>query len=181
MLKVVMTNGKLVELKKVLEEIKTLELNNVKFNYVMSKNLKLFSDEVAYFESLVKPSEKFIEYETKRINALKTKYAITDENGQPILENNQFKVKEELLNEFIQYMNELNIEYKEAIEERLKTVNEFEKLMEDEVSESIRNNIVIFKYEIDEDNIPKNLPEGLKQKHLDQLLDYLIKPKNEIC
>jgi uncharacterized protein YeeX (DUF496 family) len=89
-------------------------------------------------QEVIKPSDKFIEFETKRNELLKAAADI-DENGQPKTHVDPFtytqsynipSLKMESVKESIRVLKE---EYKDAIEENIKQQPEIKKLMEDEI------------------------------------------------
>ena len=165
-------------IKKDLDEIKSLDLDDVKFNFVMSKNFKLFTNECIEMDEQIKPSEKYIEYDKKRIGLLKDKYGEKDDKGQLVIYGDptrpQIKINQSLAKEFTKEIEKLREEYKEEIDKRDKIVADFNKMLMEEVPEQFINQIHKFYIVINEDGEPINLPNGLKQKYIDDLTDIIL-------
>jgi hypothetical protein len=166
-------------LRDILEEIKKLDLDDTKFNYIMSKNLKLFQNECTEMDELDKPSQKFLEFDNKRMDMLKNKYAEKDKDNNPIViydnpKRPQIKLDPKLAKEFEEKLNILVEEYKEEIEKRNSKRNEFIKFVTEEIPEKFLEQIFKFTVIIGEDSLPTNLPKGLKQKYIDALNDIIL-------
>ncbi len=141
-----MKNKDIVQLYNNLKELGNLE--GVKFAYFVVKNMKILQSEIAVFEDIIKPSEKYVEYEQKRLDICK-KYAEKDENGNCKIENDKF-VGCENNEEFNKEIQQLNNEYAEVILKRNQQLKEIEQILEEE-----NNNIKLMKIKVED--IPKNI------------------------
>ena len=145
-----------------------------------SKNLILFTNECTAMDESVKPSEKFSEFEKKRITILK-EMSEKDKNGNPVFIGDptrpQFKIQEDKIEIFNKEMLVLTEDYKEEIEKRNKMLIDFDKMLGEEVSEEFKKQIFKFNVTLDTDGMPSNLPKGLKQKFIDPLLNIIIVEK----
>ncbi len=103
-----------------------------KFSYFLAKNKKALKNEIDALQEAVKTSPEWLEYEQKRIQIL-VKYAEKDNNGEPIIRNNQYILNRELIFEATQEINDLVSEYKDVLDQREKEETELRKLLEEEV------------------------------------------------
>ena len=163
----------------VLEEIKATNLDDVKFNYVMGKNLKLFKMECQELDELTKLSEKYTEFDNKRMGLIRDKYAERDENNNIVMygedpKRHQVKIKVDLLKEFEIELNKLKNEYKDELDKRDKTLVDFNNMLFEEVPENFFDQVFKFTVTLDESGLPTNLPKGLLQKHIDALMDLIL-------
>ena len=62
-------------------------LKSLKLQYAINKNSEKIESHLTSLEKLIKPTDKFIEYDQKRV-AIVEKYAEKDEHGQPIIQKN---------------------------------------------------------------------------------------------
>ena len=118
--------GDLIKLWKVLDFFSNRP-QPIKFSYFVAKNKMIIKDEVQILQQLVTPSQSFIEYDTKRVE-LAEKYADRDEDGKPIVENNTYIITEKK-EVFDKELAELKEEYKEAIQEFEKQLDEYAELI----------------------------------------------------
>lgn len=112
-----------------LESVKGLK--GVKFAYARAKNKKLVLDEIQLFEESIKPSDKFLEYNKKRIE-LCEKYCQKDKENNPIIKNNKYCGLERN-NEFEKEIELLNEESKEVINEKKGLEEEYNKMLMEEI------------------------------------------------
>ena len=172
-----MIRDQIYSIKETIKEIKELELEDVKFNFAMSKNLKLFTNECDVMDEQIKPSAKFMEFETKRVDKLKEK-SEKDENGNPKLigdpKRPQYKLQEDKLKEFSNEMLILSGEYTDEIDKRNKMLMDFDKMLGEEVPEEFIKQIFKYTIIVDDNGLPINLPKGLKQKYIDSLLNIIL-------
>lgn len=113
---------------------------NSKAAYGLIKNKKLLEKEIEIVKELqtkFSPSPEFLEYNKKRLDILEEN-SKKDENQKPLMREDHLgrsfdleDDKEEFVKEKIE---ELREEYKETIEEQEKIENDFNSLMEEEVS-----------------------------------------------
>lgn len=128
------------------------EIKGVKFAFAILKNRKKLETQIeedkTIFEEILKPSEGFKEFETKRVDIC-VLYSEKDENGDPITENDQYKINE--LDKFNSELTLLSDKYKEEIEGRYKQVSEYNSLMEE--------NIVIDFVKVNYEDLPSDISE----------------------
>lgn len=122
----------------------------IKFNMFLVSNNTILDNEVEKMKSVLNYSDEFKEFENKRIK-LCEKYAIKNENGEPIKENNVYKGL--VGNENFNFdLKELRENYKDAVEEQEKIINEFNDLMNEDVDLDFEKIVV--------DLIPDDLIDG---------------------
>ena len=138
------------------------ELKGVKFAFAVLKNRKIFESQIeedkAIFEKILTPSDDFKEFETKRIE-LCVDYSEKDENGLPIIENEQYKILD--FSKFDVELNILSEKHKEAIDARKKQIDDYNSLMEEELVLEFK------KISIEE------LPNDVSEKQL-RVLEFMI-------
>lgn len=138
------------------------ELKGVKFAFCVLKNRKKIEtqieDDKAIFEEILKPSQGFNDYENKRVD-LCVLFSDKDENGNPLTENNQYKISN--IEEFNVELNKISEEYSESIDGRKKQVEEYNSLVEEDVT-------INFQKANFED-----LPSDLSEKQL-RALEFMI-------
>lgn len=119
------------ELFKAVESLNSVsELKGVKFAYTTLKNKKKIEEEIKFLEEVVKPSDKFLEYEQERIQ-LCNQFADKNEDGSPVIENNQFKIQD--MDTFNKKLENLKKSYDGVLEEREKQIFEYNSMIDEEV------------------------------------------------
>ena len=108
----------------------------VKFHYMLLKNKKIMEPEITALQELQTksqtPPDGFDEFDEKRI-ALCKDCSDSDENGDPILINNNYQIAEDRKPEFESKLSDLQEEYKEVLGELENRQKEFNDLMRDTV------------------------------------------------
>lgn len=95
------------------------------------KKLELkVEEDRSIFEEILKPSDSLKEYEDKRIE-LCVSHSEKKENGEPIIENEKYKIIDVKL--FENELQSLSDEYKDALNDRKSQIEEYNKLMLDDV------------------------------------------------
>jgi hypothetical protein len=111
------------------------ELKGVKFAFCVLKNKKKIETQMeedrVIFEQILKPSEGFNEYESKRVQ-LCVQFSDKDEQGNPVVENNQYKISN--LFDFNTELTKISEEYQEHIDGRTKQVDEYNTLLEEDIN-----------------------------------------------
>lgn len=152
----------LVELNRVLNEIinTTKEIFDKRFVFAVYRNLEYFKPEIEAIKNTQKESERFREFQEK-IEQIGEEYSEKDENGNPKIEiKNGVEVyvitnRKEEANRKLQ---ELQVQYKDVIEEQKKNLEVFNQLMEEEVEVEICKvsfNYFPEKYSIDKHKVLK--------------------------
>lgn len=128
------------------------EIKGVRFAFSILKNRKKLETQIEedklIFDEILKPSDGFKEFETKRVD-LCVLYSEKDDNGNPITENDQYKITD-----MVKFNSELSLlsnDYNEFIEERYKQVSEYNSLMEEE--------LVIDFNKVNFDDLPTDISE----------------------
>lgn len=105
-------------------------LVGVIFGYAVNKNLSIMKPEIEALQKAITPSKEFLEYDNKRIEIVK-KYALKDDKEQFIIKNNSYDIgdKTEIVEEEVKTLKE---EYKDAIKEQEKQIEEYNALLETE-------------------------------------------------
>lgn len=119
-----MRRAELFSLYKRLPSLK--DLKGVKLAYTIVRNTKKLEEEINIYQELFKPSEKFLEFEEKRIE-LCNKFCDKNEEGKPIINNGVYQGVDKN-NLFIVEYERLKNEYVNELKERddqIKKMNEF--------------------------------------------------------
>jgi len=112
-----------------LETIK--DLKGVKFSYSILKNKRKFEEEIKLFEEVIKPNNKYEEYEKRRITLCEI-HSEKNDDGTPVIVGDKYKLIDmELFNIELEVLKE---EYEEIISERIKQINEYNLILEEEIN-----------------------------------------------
>ena len=103
-----------------------------KFSYAVTRNLNALKGEVDAIQSALNPTEKFTEYDNKRV-ALAKEHSKKDEQGKPLIEGNQYVVEDT----FDVAFEALKEEYKEEIDARQKQIEDYQALLDEEIEVDI--------------------------------------------
>lgn len=122
-----MKNVDLFRLRDGLNDVSNLK--GVKFAYSVLKNKKLVEDEIALIQKSVEMSPEYQEYERNRIE-LCEKYADKDKDGKSVVVNGAYQIENKT--EFNVEVEKIKNENLKFIEERVKQVNDYEVLLQEE-------------------------------------------------
>jgi hypothetical protein len=131
------------------------DLKGVKFAYSVIKNKKKIEDEIKIFEEVIKPDPAYEEYELKRISLCEI-HSDKDEDGKPIVIADKYKLTN--VDIFNEELEKLKFNYKDIIDERMKQINEYNKILDETMV-------------IDITKISFNdLPENITPKQLESII-----------
>jgi hypothetical protein len=143
--------------------------------FYIQRNLIFLEDEVKSIVALQEsgtPSEKYIEYDTKRLE-LGRYYSTKDENGEPTFKDLKFIFTEKNQKAWNDAFRDLTTEYKDIIIEQDKTVNELNRLLIEEIEiEFQKIPFVLIPEEINYSEISKivkETPEEVEKLILDNI------------
>jgi hypothetical protein len=105
--------------------------HDVRFSYFLAKNKVALKTEIEALDEAQKPNAAFIEFENKRIDLAK-KYSDKDATGNPKIHNGQYVIFDQK-DEFDEEIKNLREKFKAAIESREAQVEEYNKMLKDEV------------------------------------------------
>jgi len=105
--------------------------HDVRFSYFLAKNKVALKTEIEALDEAQKPNAAFIEFENKRIDLAK-KYSDKDVTGNPKIHNGQYVIFDQK-DEFDEEIKNLREKFKAAIESREAQVEEYNKMLKDEV------------------------------------------------
>jgi hypothetical protein len=105
--------------------------HDVRFSYFLAKNKVALKTEIEALDEAQKPNAAFIEFENKRIELAK-KYSDKDATGNPKIHNGQYVIFDQK-DEFDEEIKNLREKFKAAIESREAQVEEYNKMLNDEV------------------------------------------------
>lgn len=114
------------------QKVKTVD---PKFLYAVKRNKDKFMPEVLIMQKFAmerKQHEKAQEYQEKRVKICED-LCKRDENGKPIIIENQFQFEQDKYKEFQEQFKALNEEYKEVVDDNKNFEAEVEKLLQEEV------------------------------------------------
>jgi hypothetical protein len=122
------------------------DLTGVKFAYAIVKNKRIVEDEIKLLSESLKASDKFTEFDKKRVEIVK-EHADKDEKGEAKIEGNQYVVSDTKAMEAA--IDPLKEEYKDTIEAREAQIKEFNEMLEKEINIEL--------YKIKQDDLPKDI------------------------
>lgn len=105
--------------------------HDVRFSYFLAKNKVALKTEIETLDEVQKPNAAFIEFENQRIDLAK-KYADRDAAGNPKVHNGQYVIFDKK-DEFDADIKKLRTKFKDAISNREKQIEEYNKMLNDEV------------------------------------------------
>ncbi len=111
-----------------LETVK--DLKGVKFAYSILKNKKKIEEEIKLFEEVIKPTSAYEEYERKRI-VLCEIHSEKDTEGRPVILGDKYKLVD--IDLFNTELEKLKGGYQDIIEERIEQINEYNKILDEEL------------------------------------------------
>ena len=143
-------------------------LSGVKFAYAVSKNLSLLKSELEALQKAVEPNEEYKVYDKKRVE-LAEKYSKKDENGKPVVVNNEYDLenKKEFLSEFAK----LQKEFSKEIEGRENQVKEQNELLKTEYTGEI--------YKVSLSDVPKDINVTQMESIMPIITEDLVSPYNK--
>lgn len=115
----------------VLESLKNQKMG-IQTTYKIVKNRKLIEPEIEAIQEAIKPSEKFIEFEKKRVE-LCEKFCKKDSGGKAIVENNSYAFEDSELPKFQVELKNLQSEYQEEFDKRKMVEKDIENLTNEEI------------------------------------------------
>ena len=104
---------------------------HIKFTYALAKNKKLIKNEVEAIKESIDPSEKFKEFENRRLDICKD-MAKKDKDGKPIIINNtEFDIKN--TDKFNSKIEDLKKEYQDDIDKETEKNKQAMEMLEEEI------------------------------------------------
>jgi len=125
------------------------ELKGVKFSYAMAKNTRLLKGEVESIDEMRKKESG--EFDKERFELVKT-YAEKDEQGNPVVKNNQYRLAD--TKTFTEELEKL----REKFEIKAKEEN-FKKFMKEEIEVEL--------FTVKQENIPEQISKGMSDAIFD--------------
>ncbi len=122
------------------------KLQGVKFAYAVAKNSQIIKHELKALQEAVKPSDKFIEFDQKRIELCRD-HAEKDEKGSSIIVGSEFSIRDR--QSFDIDLEGLREKHAEAVVQREAQVEEYEHLLEESCELSL--------HKIGKDDLPENI------------------------
>jgi hypothetical protein len=120
------------EIYSIIQTINTVsDLKGVKFSYAIIKNKKKIEEEIKVLEEVVKPSEKYAEFEKVRIQLCEF-YSEKDANNNPVVEENKYKITDQEV--FNTELLKIKDEYNTYITDRENQINEYNKMLSEDIS-----------------------------------------------
>lgn len=135
-----------------------MKLYGKKFSYALAKNQKELENEGLYLETILKHSDKYSEYDKKRME-LRKKHAKKDKNGTELIMNNMFVLENQ--KKYDKEAEDLQTEYKDEIETHEKHIEKFNESLLDEAD---------FKFHLLEE---KHLPEPILPNQLKGIFEMI--------
>lgn len=152
-----LTNNDLFGLYQQLNSFK--DLSGVKFNYAVARNIAKLKSETESLQKSIEVTEDYKAYDAQRVELAK-KYAKKDEKGEPVIENNNYKLEDE--KGFNKEVKDLQEKNKKTMDARAKQMKEFEALLKEE------SNVELY-------TIPLELvPESITTEQMKAILPLIV-------
>lgn len=125
-------------------------LHGPKFLYAITENVKLLNDEIIKLNKLIKGSDRYNEYQDKRISTC-VKYSRKNEDGSPkmVINNDIEEFDIDQTEEFTKEIKELQAEYKDEIDKFMEQVRTYNNKLDEELDIDFKT--------ISFDDIPNNI------------------------
>jgi len=129
-----MKKSDLIKFYKLLLELKSNKTFNIKFVYAIQRNLLAIQPEINLLIEIEKTlvNDRVVEFENKRLEVAK-EYAIKDENGNIVYNQDENSFNINNINEFNEKINELSKDYGEDLIEHDNKRKEYEDILQEEI------------------------------------------------
>lgn len=104
--------------------------DNKKFSYALIKNIKTIESEINRLNEIIKPTEDFLQFEQERI-AICRSHAIKDENGEPILNGDEFQIED--MSKFNSDLEPMKMKYQDVLHKRQQQIEKYNSLLDEQV------------------------------------------------
>jgi len=129
------------------------------FSYALIKNIKMIESEISEVNGIIKPNDDFLQFEKERISICRL-YSIKDENGEPILNGEEFQI--ENMEEFSQKLIPMKEQYKDTLVRRQEQIDKYNsKLDEEIVMELVKVG-------------PEDLPDAISPNEIEDMYPILL-------
>ena len=122
------------------------KLQGVNFAYDVAKNSQIIKHELMALQEAVKPSDKFIEFDQKRIELCR-EHAEKDEKGGSIIVGSEFSIKDKQA--FDADLANLRDEFRDVQDARENQIKEYEQLLEEPCDLNF--------HKVSKDDLPENI------------------------
>ena len=126
-----MKNTELVDLLAVINALNDKPDASPQFSFTLIRNKKIIEAVVESLREASKSPAEFLEYEEKRITLCR-RMAARDEHGQPLVQNQNFLIADDKMDEFNRQIAELQTKYRDALKAQEDHKGEVDKLMDQE-------------------------------------------------
>jgi DNA-binding transcriptional ArsR family regulator len=108
-----------------------------KFSYAILTNLAVLESLIEIIKKVSDPSEDFKKYDIERVELAK-KYSEKGGDGQPIVENNSYKLVGDGLTKFNEEFEKFKRLNKDTLDKRVKQLKEVEELLQEDVEVTLQ-------------------------------------------
>lgn len=154
-----MTREKIVALYQLLTRLAS-QKTTVKFHFLAAKNRRVLEPEVKSIQEANEPTPEYMEFEGARIK-LCHECSHKDDDGNPIINNNNYSIIEEKQEEFSEKMTALKEKYEDVVKQTEERTQQFLELLQEEVEVELNR----FKLE--------ELPKEMVGQDLELLYDLI--------
>lgn len=144
------------------EKLSSIEdIKGVKVNYAISRNISILKPVIDSLMICLKSSDRYKEYEKKRLK-IAEKHAQKDKVGKPVIEDNIFigLIGNE---EFTKEFEALKEEYKDALIEKEKQIDEYNSMLDEDIKEEIIPHLIKI----------EDIPEDITTKQMNALCPFI--------
>ena len=127
-----------------LESVK--DLSGFRFALAVVRNKKACGAKVEEFKEALKPSDRFTEYDKKRVELCKT-HAKKDESGEAVVVNGEYRIAD--VQAFTNDLNTLQGEYRDAIDDYTQKIKGFDDIADEDAG--------IILEQVSSDDMPKDI------------------------
>lgn len=105
------------------------DVNGLKFAYALQKNIRLMKQEIQHLFDILEPSEEYKKYDKER-EELAKQFSEKDKDGNPVIENERYKIKGK--KKFEAELKNLQKKYEKALNEQTDKESLFNEALEKE-------------------------------------------------
>lgn len=129
------------------------------FSYALIKNIKIIEDEIMKLNEVIKPEDRFKDFEQERIGICQ-KHCLKDENGNPIVHSDEYQIED--MNKFNEDLIPIKEKYIDVLQHRQSQINTYNFMLDEDVK-------------LDFVKVgPNDLPESITPNEIEDIYPILL-------